>query len=255
MLSSGLRFLQTAKASDAFRPTPWTWRDGLALTVLAGFIAGLAVNYLAITNDTFMTIYQFAMPGLLTVALIVAYGRLLAEHWALFRVHLFRNLLTVIVFVIALHVILLLVRLPFGHLFTRGSLTARASAFEIGPSSGGGVIVLVLLASIGPMLVAVVEDTVFRHTLLAKIPVWTGTPLVATAVVIVNSMAFGAIHFWAFGGSIPATVPYMVLGLIMNLVYLWTKNLWFVLGTHIIFNSMALPSTIVLAVLSLFGLL
>jgi uncharacterized protein len=113
---------------------------------------------------------------------------------------------------------------------------------------------LAVLASVGPMLVAFVEDTAFRHTLFARIPVWGRGLLFAPAVlVLVNSVAFGAIHVWAFGGRLLATVPYMVVGLVMNLIYLWKRNLWFVLGTHIVFNSTAFFGALFLLFVSLFG--
>ena len=230
----------SAATFDGFADrSPWGWRDAVAVVTLAGFIAGLAVNFFVITNDTFMTIYQFLMPASLAVLLLVGYGPLLAAHWRAFRARLWRNLLFVVIAVVALHVVLFLVRLPFGDLFVAGPLQSRAHTIEVDQAQGL-VVIASLLAATGPMLIAFVEDTIFRHTLLARVPVWGRGPLLPTLLVILNSVAFGAVHIWAFGGSLLATVPYMVVGLVMNLIYLWKRNLWFVLGVHILFNSAAL---------------
>jgi membrane protease YdiL (CAAX protease family) len=96
-----------------------------------------------------------------------------------------------------------------------------------------GVFVL-LLISLGPVAMALIEDTVFRHTLLLKLPVWGSKPL-AALLVVVNGLAFGAIHYYNYGGLLP-TLPIACAGMFMNVLYLWTRNIWHVLLMHTVNN-------------------
>lgn len=245
----------THNSPEEFATVPtWSKGDTIAVLTLATFIAGLAVQFFVITSDTFMTLYHFLLPAALSVLLITGYGPLLAQHWRSFRPNLGKNIPQILLLVASIHLALYLIRLPFGDIFTAGPLKAHAQAIEA-THAHGPLLLLALLASFGPMLVAFVEDTIFRHTLLARIPVWGRGPLLPAFLIILNSFAFGALHIWAFGGSLLATVPYMVIGLIMNLIYLWKRNLWFVLGTHIIFNSLPFLSTLLIIPLRLLGAL
>lgn len=245
---------RTDPAAEFRAREPFTWRDITTLGVIGAFFIGIAVNFV-ISDPVVMTAYQFLMPAALATVLLIAYGPLLASHWRAFRARLGRNLLVVLGSVVALHVLLFLVRLPAGELFAKGPLTPRVEPIEAVDAAGLPLLLLTLLASFGPVLVAFVEDTVFRHTLLARIPVWERGIALRAAVVLINSMVFGAMHILAFGGNLLATVPYMVIGLAMNLLFLWTKNLWVVLGAHIAFNSLPILSTLFMVVMRATGAL
>lgn len=245
----------TEPAAEFRTRTPFTWRDYTAIGVIVAFFAGIAINTFAITDPTVMTAYQFLMPAVLAAVLLTAYGPLLASHWRAFRARLGRNLVIVLGSVITLHVLLFLVRLPAGDLFDKGPIEPRAAPVEAMTATGLPMLLLTLLASFGPVLVAFVEDTVYRHTLLARIPVWDRGIMLRASVVVANAVVFGAMHVFAFGGSLLATVPYMVIGLAMNLLFLWTKNLWVVLGSHIVFNSLPIFSTAFIVVMRVTGAL
>ena len=55
---------------------------------------------------------------------------------------------------------------------------------------------------------------------------------------VVNSVVFGAIHYYNFGGELERTIPYMFAGLFMNLAYLWTRNVWVPALMHLVNNVM-----------------
>lgn len=246
--------LSTARTEDFRDEQPLNRRDCAALGVLLGFLLFLAFNFFVDTSALIMTIVSFAVPAALSVVLFLVYRPLLHRHWAAFRSHLGKNLLIVLGCFIGLHLVLFLVRLPFGELFTAGPLTPVTATIELQDATSWLTLVVGFLATTSPVFVAFVEDTVFRHTLLAKIPVWNRGLFLQVILVLVNSFLFGAMHIWAFGGSLPATLPYMVIGLLMNVLYLWTRNLWFVLGTHILFNSVALLGAVPLFIFKVLGL-
>lgn len=90
---------------------------------------------------------------------------------------------------------------------------------------------VMLFASLGPTVTALIEDFTFRHTLLMKVPVW-GRALPSVVLVLANALVFGLIHIENFGGQWLLTLSYAGAGLVMNLVYLWTRNIWHVLLMH-----------------------
>lgn len=136
-----------------------------------------------------------------------------------------------------------------GRLIPGSSAEAVPESTGIDPfTANTSQMVLIVFLTLGPIATAFIEDTVFRHTLLLKLPVWSH-PARACLVVVVNAIVFGAIHFHNFG-SFLGTVPYMAAGLCFNLIYLWTRNLWHVLLMHTLNNAiLTLGGTILAFVL------
>ncbi|MCC5672528.1 CPBP family intramembrane glutamic endopeptidase [Kocuria rhizophila] len=89
--------------------------------------------------------------------------------------------------------------------------------------------------SLGPTVTALIEDFTFRHALLLRLPVW-GRAMPAAALVLVNALVFGLIHVNNVDGHWLLTLSYAGAGLVMNLVYLWTRNIWHVLLMHALNN-------------------
>jgi len=58
----------------------------------------------------------------------------------------------------------------------------------------------------------------------------------AAALVLVNALVFGLIHVTKVDGHWLLTLSYAGAGLVMNLVYLWTHNIWHVLLMHALNN-------------------
>lgn len=101
-------------------------------------------------------------------------------------------------------------------------------------SSSWSIYFIMLFTSLSPLATALIEDITFKYTLLRKLlndsVIWN------VILVILNSILFGAIHYGNFGNSVINTIPYMVAGLFLNIVYLKTKNLWYVLFIHLLNN-------------------
>lgn len=90
---------------------------------------------------------------------------------------------------------------------------------------------VMLFASLNPVVTALIEDFTFRHTLLLKFPVWNRFAL-ASLLTLANALVFGAVHINNFGGQWLLTLSFAGAGLLMNLVYLWTRNIWHGLLMH-----------------------
>lgn len=155
------------------------------------------------------------------------YGKMLREHWKKFNSAKWQSWILVIAGAILIQVIIHLTRslLPLRH--------APAPAVKDNVDIAKPNLVILFIA-MGPIFTALIEDIVFRYTLLSKL--FIPDTLWRIILVIANSVAFGLIHFNNFGGNILATVSFMSAGLFLNLVYIYTKNIWHVLLIHTLNN-------------------
>lgn len=63
-----------------------------------------------------------------------------------------------------------------------------------------------------------------------------GRAVPAAALVLVNALVFGLIHVNNVDGHWLLTLSSAGAGLVMNLVHLWTRNIWHVLLMHALNN-------------------
>ena len=158
------------------------------------------------------------------VVLVIANRALLARHWRAFRAALWRSLGVVVGMVVVQIAI---------------AVSGDALRSFVGGGPGGDdqqpvqslAFGVLLFVSLNSVVTALIEDFTFRHTLLLTFPVWNRFVL-GSALIIVNAVVFGAIHINNFDGHWLLTLSYAAAGLVMNLVYLWTRNIWHVLLMH-----------------------
>ena len=168
----------------------------------------------------------------LCVALLWMYRSLLADHWAKLMEHRWRNVGIVLLGAVMLQVVIGAVQLLLPRRMSSGGDTPAL----IDPATAQGLdIVILFIVALGPLAIVMVEEAVFRYTLLAKLPWWSNKATAAIGILL-NGALFGAIHFYNFG-SLVGTVPYMVVGVLMNLLYLWQRNLWLVMLIHLVNNA------------------
>ncbi|MFC7463068.1 CPBP family intramembrane glutamic endopeptidase [Brachybacterium sp. GCM10030252] len=174
--------------------------------------------------------------------LVIANRELLARHWrAMWRAK-WRSLGLILVGMVVIQIVISLLgailRPLSGADLTEESVVPEQASIAFG---------VVLFASLGPTVTALVEDFTFRHTLLMKFPVWNKAAL-AALLVVGNALVFGLIHVNNFDGHWLLTLAYAGAGLVMNLVYLWTRNIWHVLLMHALNNFLLGGPVIVLFV-------
>ena len=79
---------------------------------------------------------------------------------------------------------------------------------------------------------AIVEELYFRGALQKTLKDWTGKPIVA---IIVTALFFSAIHFSYYG-----FLSRMALGILLGLIYEFTKTIWLPILLHFINNGIAI---------------
>lgn len=178
---------------------------------------------------------------LIGAALIVGYAPMFRSHWAALKRAPWRSAGVIIAGAIGLQVVIFLTRQlmdAVGMSLTRstsgGELPADNSPDPLtAPWLTMAALAFVLLS---PNITVFIEEVVFRYTLLAKLPVW-GNALKLAAATLANSILFGLVHYWNFNGGIVDTIPYMAAGLLMNLVFIWTRNAWIPALMHLVNNA------------------
>ncbi|MCJ7936334.1 MAG: CPBP family intramembrane metalloprotease [Chryseobacterium sp.] len=181
-----------------------------------------------ITGDRIELAFADSMfRGFLFFLICLIYGKMLRAHWRKFNAAKWQSWLLVIAGAILIQVVIHLTRslLPLEH------TPVEEAKDDIDITKPG---FMILFIAMGPIFTALIEDIIFRYTLLSKlfIPnrVWR------IILVILNAVGFGLIHYNNFGGSILATVSFMSAGLFLNLIYIYTRNIWHVLLIHALNN-------------------
>lgn len=92
-----------------------------------------------------------------------------------------------------------------------------------------------LLAIIAIAVVpAIVEELYFRGTLQKTITDWSGKPLVA---IVITAILFSAFHFSYFG-----FLSRMSLGIVLGLIYYYTKTIWLPILMHFVNNAIGVTA-------------
>ncbi|WP_340082565.1 type II CAAX endopeptidase family protein [Terribacillus sp. FSL K6-0262] len=225
------RFTAKVSAED-FTKESWAMRDYAALILVPLiFIVGLIMDRLSTSGllpamvDTSLRLFMF-------IAILFIYGRMLRQHWTKFGQAWKRSILLVIAGAVVLQILISFVRsfLPVHG----GSVEADTSAWIDPATVGPGMFIALFYLALGPILTALIEDIVFRYTLLGKL--FHGSAFRKIIILILNSILFGLVHYYNFG-SVMGTIPFMFAGLFLNIIYLWTRNIWHVLLIHALNNT------------------
>lgn len=83
-----------------------------------------------------------------------------------------------------------------------------------------------------PVVVAFVEEFVFRSALLGVLLLWTGMPIAVTA----SAAVFAAVHLGNAGVNGIAIASYFVGGVIYGVAFVTTQRLWLPFGLHLGWN-------------------
>ncbi|WP_144525695.1 CPBP family intramembrane glutamic endopeptidase [Bacillus pumilus] len=225
------RFTEKVSAEE-FTKDSWIIRDYAALLLVPLiFVVGFIMDEIP-NNGLLPAMVDTSLRLLMFIAIIIIYGTMLRQHWKKFKQAWKRSVLLVIVGAIVLQILITVVRsfLPF-----HGSSVDADSTTLIDPVTADfGMFIALFYLALGPVLTALIEDIVFRYTLLGKL--FHGSPHSKISLLILNSILFGLVHYYNFG-SVVGTIPFMFAGLFLNIIYLWTRNIWHVLLIHTINNT------------------
>lgn len=205
----------------------WRVKDTIALLVipLELILGTLLIKTVAGQNLITGALVPLLLKIISLLIIIFLYKELLREHWVIFKKRLWLKLLFCGVGAAAMYFVLS---------GTRWVIGIPQSAQVLQEVTGGLPYGVFLLASVTPLLAPVTEEIIFRHVLFYKFK--DSLPL-RILMFFVSAFLFGAIHINNFGGNLWLTIPYMVVALVYNVIYYFTKNIWFSITIHLIFNS------------------
>jgi membrane protease YdiL (CAAX protease family) len=205
----------------------WTKRDFIALILIpVQFFVAWALAFIQVPYMQYVAVFAI---GLLSVYLLTKiYGTTLKNDWADYRKKIWLKILISVVGAGCIVAILAVVRLLMSQFMP------AASTSDV--SEGGAIsmpFAIILIASVIPLINAFQEEIIFRHVLFYKL---RGARYITVIFFIVSAFLFGLVHLNNFNGNLIATIPYMTIAMFFNLVYLFTKNIWYSLGIHLAFN-------------------
>lgn len=159
---------------------------------------------------------------------------LLRQSWPNYRKNLFRNLFLSLFFAILFGLI---------QQVGRGFIQSGSIAFNNHYLTA--TLIPTLVGALIPIMAPFTEEIVFRHLLFFQ---WADSRGKTFFLLFGSSILFGLAHFNNYSGNLIYTLPLMVGGLMLALLYRWKKNIWFNIMAHFIYNFTlaVLPAVIVL---------
>ncbi|WP_180059417.1 CPBP family intramembrane glutamic endopeptidase [Acinetobacter sp. YH12128] len=222
-----MTFTQLVRAESFPTHIYWQWRDTFALCILPLILFNSYVLDQFFGVSAQVALGDSIFRGILFIAVCWLYKTMLYTHWQKYKQAFWRSSLLVVVGAVALQVVISFTRslLPVGENIEKES--------TIDPNTIAFFSLLII--SLGPLFTALLEDIIFRYTLLQKL--FVQPCLWRVILVLLNSILFGLIHYHNFDGDLIATISFMAAGLFLNLIYLWTRNIWHVLLIHFVNNA------------------
>lgn len=178
------------------------------------------------------------------LVMIFLFHDFLREQWRLYRHKLFLKLLLSVLLVAVAFLILNLVRRIIPSELLHVPSSGNDSGQTLSPAWA-------ILAAVPPFIAPFAEELTFRYLLLGKI----SNRLLRIAMLFVQGILFGLVHWNNFNGNIYAMIPYMVLGVYLGVIYLLSKNIWGSIMVHWMLNTMnSMLPALLLFILSFFGI-
>lgn len=223
----------------------WTYKDTLILLIvpiellLGRIFTSLTIPHKDIWGAIFVTVVFTS--GFLVATILKR--EILKHDFHLYKERFLKNSLISIAGAIIFGVIVLGLRnfLPVSEQATIENSIAAAVSVNIGQNS------LVLAGGITAVLAPFTEEIVFRHVLLYKFKDYR---YLRVLMLVISSLLFGLAHYENFVDTPILILPLILGGFVLGLLYLWKKNIWINIFSHLIHNFIFgfLPSIVVLLV-------
>lgn len=168
---------------------------------------------------------------------------MLSHDWQLFKKKKWVNIVYVIITLVLISVVIQLTR-PFFNQFIP-SHPAKGYDYSIETAMG---LLFSVLSGLLDLVVAFVEEVTYRYE---GMYVYKSNKALLVVMLLISSLLFGFSHYYNFGGSFMASIPYACAGLVFGLSYLITKNIWVPVIAHLLFNSTAVLSSLFLVIVKL----
>ncbi len=224
----------------------------IVLVYLLSFVVLQFLSVLATVVFPSMLVEEEVFYQVLSVLNLIWYGGMLVVLVYISKIYLFQNQWTYFTQNISRsirHIAIGFLAVIIGSATVNGILWALG--YEVGPENQaqleallqGGPIAVVSLVIFAGFLAPVVEELVFRKGLWDLIEKWGGY----AGAIILNALAFGAIHIIADLGTgtmvLINLIPYLTMGIIISLSYYFSGKIIFIpIFIHLIYNCFALIS-------------
>ena len=208
-----------------FDKSNWTTKEYIGLTIIpCEFTIGALIHKLPslLNNDILASCVNSGIFIIGFLIMIFLFKDFLKDEWKNYKEHkLWRKLLLNILFAAGIFAILALSRYI-------GNLSINDS-----DSLNNTTISFMLISSIPPLLAPFAEELTFRYLLFGKF----SNKFFKLLMLFVSSILFGMVHINNFSGQWLQTIPYMIVGLYLALIYYNSKNIWASIIVHWIFNT------------------
>ncbi|MGX4685497.1 CPBP family intramembrane glutamic endopeptidase [Vagococcus sp. JNUCC 83] len=217
------------------------------LSVIIIFIGTLLVITLSRAVAGTNGYMYFVLPTVWFVGLffrdIKTKKEMLSNQWGDFKKTKWRHMLYVIITLFLASIAIQITRPIFNQFIPTNPV--HSYDYDIDTSLG---LLFSVLGGIVDLVVAFVEEVTYRYE---GMYVYKYNKLLLVIMLILSSLLFGFSHYYNFGGSFLASIPYAFAGLVFGLMYLWTKNIWVPIMAHLLFNSTAVLSSLFLVIVKL----
>lgn len=150
------------------------------------------------------------------------------RDWQQFSKKWVKNTLWVLV----IFAVLYAANIVLSSLPLQASSNAAVLANRYNASEGLETVLFILVVSvIGPFN----EELIFRKIIIGEEKTSTGLVL---ARLLLSTLLFGLVHIYSFA-DLSSIVVYSGLGLLLGLVYIWKRNIYFSTAAHILNNGIA----------------
>lgn len=220
----------------------WGKKDWLGLCIIPlELIFGVLLEKTAWfqTHKVFSDIFSWCVFMLGFVVTIYLFKSFLKRQWRHYRRKLWKKLAGNALLTVGIFLLLAVMRVILPKPLAVGNETVATMNLGV-----------MFLASLVSFVAPFSEELTFRYLLFGKI----NPRNFRIFMFFVSSILFGLIHWQNFGGDWLLTIPYMVIGAYLAIVYRLYNNIWGSIMTHWMFNTInsVLP-VIFVAVFRLFG--
>ena len=225
----------------------WKSADWLVLATLPFlFLLGWLVGVVTKDDPQTIGIVDTTARVVLLIVVIILYRKLLGEHWRAFRRAPWLSIGIVLSGLLVLWGVVKATEWLVATLNLRDVLVI--DFFRAGSTgSGGNELWFFFFIMLSPLVTPLIEEFVFRHVLMMKLFVIHRAWFISI-VVLGSSLLFASMHIVAAGGDVLGLLPYMTMGIVFALLYLWVRNIWHVFIVHVAWNFMV----VVYPILALF---
>lgn len=228
---------------DWLRTRPWTWREGLLIAAIVGFMISLFMGVAILLKhprEATLVVLQSVMLDLVGIVSIAVLVR--SRGWSWSRAfgmegNPLRHLKTGLVFYLALLPFLLFSALIYQGILSVNGYPPSLQDIALLLSGQHPLWLRLYMVFLAVFAAPFFEECLFRGVLLPLLVRRLGLG----AGIFLSSLAFAAIHF-----HLPSLIPLLIVACGFSCAYLYSRSLWVSIIMHGVFNGVNLAMLLVM---------